>query len=252
MTISEIGFDFNKIQTATISRKNLLLNIILLIFFPTLLFIFITFFILYLAQIPMDFNEVPMEFTDPEYQQFFLVFFLSLGSILLLILLILVLSHYKAPKPYLYLSTNLELEQSLYLIDRKKEMYLDNKIMISLYKSSNQIFSTIKPLDILTQKNTLLFWLTLDQIKDYKIIHKKNRTTLKFTVGVKGRTNRKIYNLFFDDSGNIKSVSELIYSSAYGNSNIKSYKRFYFSNINTRSMHMIHPLIQKELLKKFY
>lgn len=68
MNQTELGFDYSKLKSCTIFKKNFLFKMIFIILSVTFGTILMTFLMLYFLKIPMNFNGVKRVFDDPIYQ----------------------------------------------------------------------------------------------------------------------------------------------------------------------------------------
>lgn len=250
MIIQDIGFDFTKIQSAIITKKNQFGVIISFIIMPTFIFLFVTFLLLYISKAPIDMNGIPYEFEDIEYQQFFQVLLTILGGISVLFSALIFVFFAKKSKPYLYLNSSPELEPIIYLKNRKKECYISDSLMITVYHSNSNVFSSNDASVIRIERKNLLFWENISTSKGCSVKHKKNKVILKYASTIGKRIERRIYSIKFDLSGLPVSYYETIYSSYYGNNNIKGFNKYFISDINRYVSFQMHPLIQSELLKQ--
>ncbi len=247
MTSYELGFDFQKIKTATILKKSNGLLFPVLILFPTFFCIFLVFLGLYIFKVPIDINDVSRSFGESEYQEFFMIFLTIMGTLSFLHVLVFLKVFLQKPKPCLYITTGMDADPVMYSVSKKKHVYIDDSQMLSLYLLSSVVDRTTEHLAIEKAKHEILFWTGLEYIKDFKIKKGVNRTKLTYLDPFV--SEKKTYTLSFDESGNLKKFSELIMSWNYGNHQLKSMNTYHIHDINQTQRLPINPLIQAKLVE---
>lgn len=245
MTYYELGYDLKKIHTATILKKSNGLLLPALILFPTVFIIFLVFLGLYISQVPIEVNDIVRTFNEPEYQDFFTMFLTIIGTVSIIHVFLLVTLIVRKPKECLYLATGIDNEPIMYSINRKKLVYIDESQMLTLYSSSSAVERTTDPVAIKREKNSILFWTGLENIKDFKI--KKSINKIKLTYADPYVSERKTYTLIFDESGNLNKYREFIMYKNYGNQQFKGMNTYYIDNINQNQRLPINPLIKAKL-----
>lgn len=247
MTLSDIGYDFQKIKSATFMRKNRTLAMVALIIAPTFLIIFAAFMILYLLKVPMEINGFTRQFSDREYQSFFQIFLGINASVIFIMLILFVVSIKMKPKPYLYYTTDVDGDPILYALDRKSITYIDQHQLIRLDLKSKQVGKTDSKSEIYARQNALLFWKKLEGATKFRVKQgmKKIKIIVIDTVG--NRTQRLVYRLYFDDSGILRHYQETIMNYQYGKQNLQAFYTYTLENVNQFQRIPYHPAIQKEL-----
>jgi hypothetical protein len=248
LTSTELGYDFKRIRTAVISIRNQVVSFIGLIFFLCFAPIVIVFAILYFLEVPMEINDVLMGPTNPQYQNFFLVFLLAMGLPSLGSLVVIILGRLSTLKPSIYLSFTEDYVQIVYVVTARKHYYIEPERMIVLDLKTDSISKSNNSQEIRKVLLDHWFFLVLDDINDYKIKKYRNCVKFKFQVTDYRVKEQRRYKLCFDDSGEPRIIKEMIYITAYGNSNIRSLKTMYLESINQSVKLPINQRIQREIL----
>lgn len=224
--------DFSRLKSFVLYRKNLLGLFLSLIIGPAFITIFLVFAILFLLKVPMEINDVIRYYYEMEYQEFFQVFLWVFGIISLSGILIGVLTLLQKPKPYLYFGQNLELEDVLFVIEKKYQLYLDNNRMIR-YDPINSTINESKNLsEISSEKKRLLFWRDLDSKEKLKISQKTKKTKIRYQDSFRRKIRVVTITICYDEIGHVVSYSEMINSRLSGNQSIDSVKEYYFRDVN--------------------
>lgn len=247
MNQQSINADLSKMRSFVLYRKNLLGLMMALIISPTFLIILLVFGILFIFKVPMEINGVIREYHELPYQEFFRVFLWVFGSITTCSVLFGILIFLQKPKPYLYYAQNLDLEDVLYVIEKKYQLYINGNQMIRYDPITNSVKESQNISEINQEKNRLLFWRNLDEREKCKISHGTKRAKIRYQDSL-GRKTRVVSITFrYDEVGNIVSFYEIINSRTVGNQNIESVNKCYFKDVN-RYQRLPLPKKMQELL----
>jgi len=247
MTYSDIGYDFQRIRTASIRRKSILPLFIVAVLFPTFFLLFLIFFILYVLKVPMDINNQMATFNDPEYQSFFRIFLTVTGGVSVIDIAIFLKVLWAKPKDFVHLLTDMNGEQVIYAETAKKAVYIDDTQMITHHLGTEYLDRTNDPKQILLAKNELLFWTGLERIDKVRIKKRLNKTSFAFIDPA--TYERKSYTLIFNSHGDLDSYREMISTRNYGKGNLRAFNTYYVEDLNQPQKIKIDPRIQTKLLE---
>ncbi|MBN2504618.1 MAG: hypothetical protein JXB20_04670 [Bacilli bacterium] len=246
MTANEIGYDFNKIRTAVIFKHNRMISLMSLILFPTFFLIFLSFLIIYLLRVPMEINDITRNFGEPEYHRFFSIFLPVSGGLSFMQIILFLFIDKALPKTTIYLKTDVDNNLSVYAVDKKKHVYVDNLQTVTFYTAHGDYLRSEDKYLIYKTMNDLVFWHGLDSIKDFKIRKKLRITKISYLDPSSGNSEKKTYSIKFDDSGNISHYRETIVSKSFGNQQLKAHNLYLIDNINLNTRIPYHPTIVRE------
>lgn len=249
MKLTELGYEFSELNACTIKRKNLLVPMITGIMFLCFGPIFIVFLILWITGSPVDFNGVTGYPGDPTYDNFFRIFLLVFGLVTLSMLIPFFLGIISKPKPYIYVDNSPDMDRFYYIYDNRhrEEIYLTEKYVLVYRKRYQNVLTETNPLSIQRYFDSFIFWKTLESRDDVKVIYKNNKNIIKLNE-TKGRWRFRRSFSFSDVARSIPhKVTEIVYTSVAGNSNIKVWQTLYFEDVNRKPYFEMHPEIKKTL-----
>lgn len=232
MELNRIKQLFLRNQSYELYYKDKMGLFILLIIFGSLIPFWIIFIILYILQESIEINDSLVYPGDPAYIQFYLWLFIVIG--LSLFLFFGLLLYFLTQKRKLILSVGMDSNQDpfvYYQAKNTREYIQSNRIIQYDDKSKRVNVST----DIATIQNRLAeiaFWLSNRRFDKIKIKEKSNLIKVKFSKQIGNAKQQYVIRLHLDESGQLQSFSQTIYDSSYGNSNIKSMRKFYVENVN--------------------
>ncbi len=247
ITAMELGYDFRRIKTATVLSKSRIGSFLGFVFLVCFLPIFLVFLVLYTLGVTIDINEIPRVPADPEYQQFFLIFFLSMGIPSLISLFFALAGNFAKPTPYAYLALDENGNRTLYVTLKNRHIYLDGERMITLDKRRGTVGITRDQQEIRNGFRDYLFFLALDDISGAKIRRVGSILTISYKLLTGRTTERRQYRIRFDESGEPRLIREMISAMAYGNSSLRSLRTLYLDSINKNQRLPYDPLIRREL-----
>jgi hypothetical protein len=224
--------DFSRLKSFVLYRKNLLGLFLSLIIGPAFITIFLVFAILFLLKVPMEINDVFREYSEPEYQSFFQIFLLVMGSISIMSLMVMIITLFKKATPYLYFGQSNNFEEAIYVIEKKYHVYLETNRMIRFDPYTKSIREINNVDEIAQEKKRLLFWQDLSQKKRLKIKTGFNKTKIRFQESVRGKNKDVSITIRYNQTGNVQSYTKMVSSNNAGNQNIESYYNYFFHDVN--------------------
>lgn len=242
MTFQEIGYDFSRIRTAAISKKNLLPLFLFLIISPTFFILFGVFLALFVTKTPIEINGVLRYYPGESYQAFFRTFLIITGSISVVSLYVIIFHLAIRPKPFGYLMQSLDSEQILYIQSKHMNKVICQDKIITYYLLSGDVHIDTDKQVINSSLSKNLFWMYLDDYTVKKVKRTASRINL-LCLSTKKQSKRTQFRFQFDSSFQLTSYTEMVYFQYGGNTSIKSFNKFYFSAINQRSPLQIDPKI---------
>ncbi|MFA5466326.1 MAG: hypothetical protein WC251_00620 [Candidatus Izemoplasmatales bacterium] len=248
MISNEFGYDFRLIRTARLMQKSRVLAFLGLVFFLCFFPIVAVFLVLYLLEVPIEIDGVMTNPGDTAYLQFFRIFLLAMGIPSLISLLIIFLGLFTKSKPYAYLGLNQDYEPVVYAVNNKNHVYIDKELLITLDLRTGRLTKSRDQNDIQNAMLDYCFFRSFEAIQNPKIKHGHNYVKITFTVTTGRVKERRQYKIRFAESGEPKTISELIYMSAYGNNNLRSFKSIQIESVNQNLSIPYDPRIQREIL----
>jgi hypothetical protein len=234
--------------------------LILSIFLFTHLIIFLSIGLAYQFEGSLSINGTQYYYGDPEYMNFFNVFFIvmivSLGVLVILFLYFL----FSQKKLYIVMDKNSTDYTTFYYIHDRK-----NKELIYLTEGNaiiyNQKYDSVRVEDHEESVNNIfnrfIFWHNFDKLDlfdEVKVIVKNKKTVLKYRDKSQSRFGAALHTrLTFSENNYIvpSKVTEVKSYRMSGNVNIKSMITYYFEDINQRQYIDIHPEIKRYLTNTY-
>jgi len=232
MEYKEAGYDFDRIKTARISKKNHSYAYVSLIFFIVFFSLFATFLVLYLIGIPFEIDGIIRHPGDLPYQKFFFYFLGITGMVSFLMIATMIPNLLARANDYIWIGSSAEGEKEIYVRDRYRETYLDESLMIMLDRKNQRTTYSESKTEIEAGRCSALFW---EELKNVKLWIEKSRPGMH---KIKYRLDRgnirfiKTYILYFDNFGNLFKYRETVYTVFHGNSNLKSFCTYYVNDLN--------------------
>ena len=255
MNQTELGFDYSKLKTCTIYKKNFLLKMMFFILSVTFGVILITFLILYFLKVPMDFNGVKRGFDDPIYQQFFTVFLSIWGGITFVFIVMTIIPVAKKKRPYIIVDQDANLNTFYYIYDYRQhqEIYLTDDYALIYRERYGRVDKESNPEQIKQLKDFFVFWLHFPDINNAKIKHMNHKTIVKFKEKQSGRFVNYYRKYVFKDLNHTVPliVKENVMVRIGGNYRTQSLNLFYFEDINQTPSLQMRPEIKKALSQEF-
>lgn len=247
MNLSELGFDFSNLQTCTINKKNHLFPLITTIIGLSFIPIFIVFLVLFLLQVNIEINNVPSTYGDPEYMKFFSIFLPVMGGLSLIFIFLSIYGLTMKPKFYMVIDkdkTNFDTFYYVYNRVRKEYIYITNQYVLIYNDRYKNIREETSFREITKIKDKYIFWQEINDIEDYKIKRKRNKTILKY----KSNYHFQKTYYFSNDIHIVPSkITELVSTSGSTKGNIQGFSSYYFEAVNRRQTIDIHPEIVRKV-----
>ena len=249
MTLRDAAYDFSRLRTGIITKRNNTLFFILIIIIPTFFFIFLTFLLLYLFGVPMEIDDVVRTFDEPEYQNFFRGFLSVWGIGVFVNLILIFVTRFQKPSTSVYLMQNADFERVVYVEDKKKRIYiapdraitLDPKLPKPVIESHHDSIKNIL--------NEYLFFVRLADREDLKIKNRMRSIRIKSTTKKGFSYEERVYTLRLNDSGELMRYHEMISSGSKLSHQTSGFYRYDVSDVNLNVRPLIDPVIQRLIME---
>ncbi|MBI9008732.1 MAG: hypothetical protein JEZ05_01765 [Tenericutes bacterium] len=253
MKLNNLGFDYSRLATCTIKKKNKLLAIVMFILTGSFLPMPLIFTILYLTKSSIEINGTPVEYGEPAYILFFSTFVGIFLTLSILFLAIGIFSLMRKPKVFMVMDKDTTDSNSIYYIydrNKKEEIYLTDKFAVIYNSKYNISRKEDDPLLIEKYFNNFVFWYHFDTVEDAKVIQRKKKTIVKIKTPTYSRYSGSVIKRYaFSNNFNVvpEVVTESISYARAGAHSYQSSTTYIFEDINRSQRIEIHPEIKKIL-----
>lgn len=210
MLNNEIRVDFANLNYSIIKKKDFLAFMILAIIAFSFALIVIPFLIIWVLKAPMEINGVIRQANETEYIQFMTVFVAVFGSVTLLLLLTLLVTHKEKAKDFIIIDKDINLNRFYEIILKNKSLFISESKTF-YFHHKNETIDMINDYQAKVQlRNKYLFWEKWEKLENYKILNKKKKTVLVFKEKI-GRTVL-YYRYYFPNDGSYlpSKITEII------------------------------------------
>lgn len=253
MKLNNLGFDYSRLESCTIKRKNNIVSLIMYILAACFLPMVLIFIILYITKSPIEINNVMVNFGDPAYDAFFFPFVGTFTFISVLFVGIAVFFNLRKAKDYIIIDQDQNGYSKVYYIynrKKKEEIYLTEEYAIIYSYRNNTTYHEVDPVTIKELLNAFIFWYSFPTIEDAVVKQRKNSTVVKIKEPSHFRYSvSRIKRFVFSNNTNVvpETVIEYVGYGKAGGSNYQEINKYSFEGINRSQRLEIHPEIKKIL-----
>jgi len=243
------GYDFSRIKSIQLHVKNNLPKFVLLMTSLAPVIMVTVGLILWLTGAPVNSNDHVYNPGTEEYNQFYVVYFVIILTILALSLFAGIIIKSSNSDYEVYLSDSVYLEPFIYMTSKRKIMYLTEKVAIIRHLTKDRIEVITNEDKITELRSNLLFWLDEPQTQNIKIKKKEYGGIITYQFH---RGHKKIYkriNMKYDGAMHLVEYNETVNCRMSGNSNIQKMVHVYVEKFNTDVNILIDRVIQNQIDK---
>jgi hypothetical protein len=245
MELQNLMNHFAHIRTGEIKIKNRIFTFIPAIIIPTFLILFAVFLILFLSLTPLE-TETGMIYPgDPLYDISYYILLAVFGGVFILGFIIMIITLVIKPKPWVMWTVDYDNQIIFYETTRRYNRLVGPNYLFEVNRMSGGMFQSRKPKECEDALKRTIFWVGLPEQSNLKIVSTLNK--VKLTIPDHNRSEKRSYTIRFDANEIIQSYVEIISTSAYRGSNLKSWKKCYIENQNRQVRMNIDPAIRKAM-----